>query len=94
MRPSCVMKDIFSSSSFFYGDLMVPLSSVNEAIKPVIDCGVYQLINYRQWIVVFRARFIEVRIVDTHPVLPICFLNQHYIGHPFWVCDLSDEPCI
>ena len=27
-------------------DLVVPLSGVNETIKPMTSCGVYQLINY------------------------------------------------
>ena len=40
-------------------DLVVPLSGVNEAIKPMTTCGVYQLINYRQRIIVFRASFID-----------------------------------
>ena len=56
-------------------DLMVSLSSVNEAIELVTGCGVYQLVNYRQWVAIFRACFVEIRIVDTHPVFSISFLD-------------------
>ena len=45
-------------------DLVVPLSSINEAIELVTGCGVYQLINCRQWIAIFRAFLVKVRIVD------------------------------
>ena len=59
----------------FYWDLVVPLSSINEVIELVTGCGVYRLINCRQWIAIFRVHLVEVRIVDTHPVFPIYFLN-------------------
>ena len=74
-----------------HGDLMLPLSSVNEAIELVTSCEIYQLINYWQWIAVFRACFFEVRVVDTHSVLSISFLNQHYIYYPLRVCNFSNK---
>ena len=61
---------------FLHWDLVVSLSSINEAIILVTSCGVYQLVNYRQWIAVFRACLVEVCIVDTYLVFPVCFFTS------------------
>ena len=76
--------------SFFFifllhRDLMVPLSSVNEAVKLVTSCGVYQLVNCWQWVTVFGTCFVEICVVYINSHFPVLLRYRHHIGQSLWI---------
>ena len=43
-------------------------------------CRIHQTIYLWKWVIVFRARLIQVREVDAHPPLAIWFFYQDNVG--------------
>ena len=41
--------------------------------------------------VVFRTSFVEVGEIHAHPLFPVGFLHQYYIGQPHGVVNFLDE---
>ena len=55
------------------------------------NCFIHYLINIKEGKSILWANIIEVRIIDTHVPLAILLKDDHYIGQPLEVLNLSDE---
>ena len=53
--------------------------------------SINQLIYLRQREAVFRARLVQVGVVDADAPLATRFLDHHHVGRPVRVVDLPDE---
>jgi len=72
-------------------DLIIPGIGVSEAKEFVACRRLYQLINPRKGITVFRASFIEVGKVDANSPLTILLLHENGIGESIQVKCFSNE---
>jgi hypothetical protein len=52
---------------------------------------VYDLVDSREWERVLRACLIQAHVIYTHPLFPILFWHENWIGYPVWVLDLLNE---
>ncbi|KAI5324121.1 hypothetical protein L3X38_033194 [Prunus dulcis] len=73
-------------------DLMIARVGVHEAEQLIARSGIHELVNSRQWEVVFRACFIEVGVIDTDsPFALFLFRHQNNVGQPLRVGDLFND---
>ena len=55
------------------------------------SCCIHYLVNMREEKSILWASIIEVRIIDAHPPLSILLRDEHDIGQPLGVLNLSDK---
>ncbi|KAI5323668.1 hypothetical protein L3X38_032740 [Prunus dulcis] len=73
-------------------DLVIARVGIHEAEQLITRCGIHELVNSRQWEVVFRACFVEVNVIDADSSFGLfLFRHQNNVGQPLRVGDLFDE---
>ena len=61
---------------FLEGDLVIAKVTIKEGEQFVAGGGVYNLVYLRQTKGVFRAVFVEIGVINTHPPFFIILLNK------------------
>jgi hypothetical protein len=86
------MNAVFSWSSSFDRDLVVPGVAVEEAEQVAARRGVDDLVNPRQPKGVLAAVLVEVGVVDAHPPLVrVLLADEDGVGEPLRMEDYLDE---
>ena len=66
-------------------DLVVSREGVQEGEHSLSDGGVHDLVYPRQRETVFRARIVEVGVIDAHPPFSFLFGDYYYICQLVWI---------
>ena len=77
-----------------HSDLVVSGKSIYESKELMARSCIYQLVNGRQGIAIFRSSFLKVFEVNVDPPLAIRLFHEDYICDPTRVVSFSNEVCI
>ena len=72
-------------------NLIVTRESIHEVEQPIPGGRVDQRVDAWEREAIFWRSFVEVGEVHIHPLYPVGYLHQNYIGQPVRVMDFLDE---
>src|ERR1051325_3759201 len=65
-----------------YFDLILTGETIHEGENLMLSGVVNQNINVREWKIVFRARFVQISVIHTHPYFAILLRYGYYVCNP------------
>src|ERR1044072_4285573 len=66
-------------------NLIVTGETIHEGDNFMLSGVVNQNINMRKWKIVFRACFVQISVIHTHPYLTILLRYRHHVSNPLWI---------
>lgn len=75
-------------------DLIAIGAGVHETELLMPYGSVHQLVNFWERKAIPRTCLIKISKVDAYPPLNVLLRDHQYVGEPFRVVDLPNEPCL
>ena len=74
------------------GDLIVTEVCIKKDENLVNSRAINKSVNIGYGVGISGTRFIKIRVINTHPLLVVGFLNQDHVRKPSGIMSFFDEP--